>query len=111
MREVERRFNEKMTLSPSARHAIHDILPSGSSLAMVHFPFDENTKLDTPEAVYDPTVCDVALRTDVLGLALLLEDVNIVHGHGSAATSHTTEDMDLLKEACRKVARRVKPYL
>ncbi len=88
-----------------------DILPSGSSLAMVHFPFDENTKLDTPEAVYDPTVCDVALRTDVLGLALLLEDVNIVHGHGSAATSHTTEDMDLLKEACRKVARRVKPYL
>jgi glutamate-1-semialdehyde 2,1-aminomutase len=88
-----------------------DVLPSGSSVGMVHFPFDEDTTLDTPEAVYDPAVCDIALRTDVLGLALLLEDVNIVHGHGSAATSHTDEDMDVLKEACGRVARRVKPYL
>ncbi len=85
-------------------------LPAGSSLGMLHFPYDEDTVFDTPEKVNDPGLSDVALRNRVLGLALLLEDVHIVHGHGSAATTHTEDDMDFLEEACRKVARRVKPY-
>jgi glutamate-1-semialdehyde 2,1-aminomutase len=88
-----------------------DELPAGSSLGMVHFPYDENTTLDTPQAVHDPAVCDVPLRTHVFGLALLLEDVHMVHGHGAAATTHTEDDMEVLERACRKVARRVKPYL
>ena len=86
-------------------------LPFGSSLAMVHFPYDEGTEITTPEDVHDPTVCDVALRAQVLGPALLLEGVHMVQGHGSAATTHSDEDMELLKEACRRVARRVKPYM
>jgi len=86
-------------------------LPAGSSLAMVHFPYDEGAVIDTPEAIHDPTVCDVALRNQVLGPAMLLENVHMVHGHGSAATSHSDEDMEFLREACRKVARRVKPHL
>jgi len=86
-------------------------LPSGSSLAMVHFPYAEDTMIDTPQAVHDPTVCDIELRARVLGPAMLLENVHMVQGHGSAATTHTEEDMEFLKEACRKVARRVKPYL
>ncbi len=53
----------------------------------------------------------VTLRNRVLGLALLLEGVHIVHGHGSAASTHTDDDMEFLEEACRKVARRLKPYL
>ena len=40
-----------------------------------------------------------------------MEDVHVVHGHGSASTAHSEEDMELLKEACREVAIRVKPYL
>jgi len=86
-------------------------LPSGSSLGMLHFPYDADTVFDTPEKVHDPEFSDVALRTHVLGLALLLEGVHVVHGHGSAATTHTDDDMEFLKEACRKVARRIKPYL
>jgi glutamate-1-semialdehyde 2,1-aminomutase len=86
-------------------------LPSGSSLGMIHFPYDEGTVFDTPEKVYNPEHSDVTLRNRVLGLALLLEGVHIVHGHGSAATTHTDDDMEFLKQACRKVARRLKPYL
>jgi glutamate-1-semialdehyde 2,1-aminomutase len=86
-------------------------LPAGSSLGMVHFPFDESTVLDTPEKVHDPNICDVALRNDILGPALLLEDVHLVQGHGSAAAAHTDRDMELLADACRRVARRVKPHL
>jgi glutamate-1-semialdehyde aminotransferase len=86
-------------------------LPSGSSLAMVHFPYGEDTTIDTPQAVHDPKVCDIELRTRVFGLAMLLENVHMVQGHGSAAAAHTEEDIDLLREGCRRVARRVKPYL
>ncbi len=86
-------------------------LPCGSSLGMVHFPYDEEVTLDTPDKVFDPKVCDVALRTRALGPALLLENVHMVQGHGSAATTHTDTDMEFLKEACRRVARRVKPHL
>jgi glutamate-1-semialdehyde 2,1-aminomutase len=86
-------------------------LPGGSSLAMVHFPYDQGAVLDRPEAVLDAAVCDVPLRTEVLGAAILLEGVHMVQGHGSAATTHTDEDMERLKDACRAVARRVKPYM
>jgi len=88
-----------------------DELSCGSSLGMVHFPYDENASLDTPESVYDPTLCDVILSSRLLGLALLLEDVHILLGHGAAATAHTDDDMEMLQRACRTVARRVKPYL
>jgi glutamate-1-semialdehyde 2,1-aminomutase len=88
-----------------------DELGCGSSLGMLHFPYEEGITLDTPEKVYDPAVTDTALRTNVLGLALLMEDVHLVHGHGSATTAHSDHDMELLEEACRKVALRVKAYL
>jgi glutamate-1-semialdehyde 2,1-aminomutase len=86
-------------------------LPAGSSLGMVHFPYSEDTTINTPQAVFDPAVCDVELRTEVLGAAMLLEGVHLVQGHGSAATAHTDEDMERLKHACRAVARRVKPHM
>jgi glutamate-1-semialdehyde 2,1-aminomutase len=86
-------------------------LPCGSSLAMVHFPYREDAVIDTPEAVHDPAVCDVTLRSRILGPAMVLEYVHLVQGHGAAATAHTEEDMDVFREACRNVARRVKPFL
>ena len=88
-----------------------DELSCGSSLSMVHFPYDENTPLDRPESVFDPVLCDVELSHTVLGLALLLEDVHILLGHGAASTAHTDGDMEIFERACRAVARRVKSYL
>lgn len=87
-----------------------DDLPTGSSLFMIHFPHDENAILDRPDVVFDPSLCDVALRNQVVGLALLLEDVHVVLAHGAAAVAHTDSDIDFLKEACRKVARRIRRY-
>jgi hypothetical protein len=56
-------------------------------------------------------VCDIALRRLVVDLALLLEDLFVVHGHGAVSTAHTQADIDLLGEACRRAARRIKPHL
>ena len=82
-------------------------LPTGSSLAMVHFPDAEDARIDKPEAAFDPAMCDVALRTRVLPPALLLEGVHMVEGHGAAATAHGEEDLKILREACSRAARRV----
>jgi len=88
----------------------NDALP-GSSLFMCHFPYNEDTQLNRPEDVFDPSVCDVTLAKKVSQLALLLEDVYAIHGHGAVATAHTEADIEFLGKACRKVARRFKPYL
>ena len=81
---------------------------AGSSLSWVHFPYRDDVQLDKPDVVFDPAVCDVALSRTVLEPALLLEDVCIIKGHGAASAAHTETDMDLLGDACRRVARRVK---
>ena len=87
-----------------------EVLP-GSSLFMLHFPYDENARLERPEDWFDPSVCDLTLSHKVLDLALLLEDVFMLHSHGGVSIAHTEGDIAFLGEACRRAARRIKPYL
>lgn len=83
----------------------------GSSMFNLHFPYTEGQSLERPDCAFDPVVCDVALSERVLELALLLENVHLIHGHGAASMAHTEEDIAFLGNACRRVARRIKPYL
>jgi glutamate-1-semialdehyde 2,1-aminomutase len=87
-----------------------EVLP-GSSLFMLHFPYQEDACLEGPQNWHNPAVCDVVLRQQVLDLALLLEDVFVVHSHGAVSTAHTELEVNLLAEACQRVAQRIKPYL
>ena len=82
-------------------------LGCGSSMVTVHFPHDEGTALDSPETVFDPARCDIALREQVLGLALLVEDVHLLLAHGAAATSHSDDEVAFLGDACRRAAERI----
>ena len=83
----------------------------GSSVFTFHFPYEENTQLSRPEDVFDPSVCDVALTREASQLALLLEGVHVIRGHGAVSTAHTEADIDFLGKACRRAARRFKAYL
>jgi glutamate-1-semialdehyde 2,1-aminomutase len=83
----------------------------GSSLFMLHFPYAEGPHLTRPEDLYNPSICDTVLSQKVLDLALLLEDVFMLHSHGGISTAHTKADIDLLGDACRRAARRIKPHL
>jgi glutamate-1-semialdehyde 2,1-aminomutase len=87
-----------------------EVLP-GSSMFYLHFPYQRDARLNKPEVWFDPTVCDSVLRESVLGLALLLEDVFVLHSHGGVSTAHTEEDIAFLGQACRRVARRLTSYL
>ena len=80
-------------------------------MVTLHFPHNENVSIDNPEKVFDPSVCDVTLSRDVVELALLLENVFMLKGHGAVSTAHTEEDLSFLDRACHRVARRIKPYL
>lgn len=88
----------------------NDVLP-GSSINMLLFPYKEGCQLNTPEDVRNPAVCDITLSEKVLQLALLLEDVHVIHGLGSVTAAHTESDIELLGKACRRAARRFKAHL
>ncbi len=83
----------------------------GSSLAAVHFPYDRATVCATPEQTLNPAVCDVELSDTVLQLALLLEDVFVMHGLGSVGAAHTESDIERFGEACGRAAKRIAPWL
>jgi glutamate-1-semialdehyde 2,1-aminomutase len=83
----------------------------GSSMFMLHFPYQDDARLDRPEDWSDPSVCDVALSHKVLDLVLLLENVFTLHSHGAVSTVHTETDIDLLAQACQRAAQRIKAHL
>jgi hypothetical protein len=78
---------------------------------MLHFPYEPDAPLYRPEDAFDPAVCDVTLSHGVLDLALLVEDIFVLHSHGAVSAAHDPEEIDLLGRACRRVARRIKKYL
>jgi len=122
--EVYPRIN---ALGGQARRAVEEALASegiparctgdgneavpGCSMGSVNFPYDPATPCTTPEQVKNPAVCDVELADVVLQLALLLEDVHVMHGLGAVSFAHTSEDIARLAEAVRRAARRIRPFL
>jgi glutamate-1-semialdehyde 2,1-aminomutase len=83
----------------------------GSSVSAVIFPYSEEHCCRSPEDTHNPHLCDAELSDRVLQLALLLEDVYVVHGLGSISAAHSEADVEYLAQACGRAARRIKPYL
>lgn len=63
--------------------------------------------LGTPEDWFNPFVCDTVLIRQVLDLALLLEDVFMLHSHGGVSIPHMEMDMEFLGERCHRAAHRI----
>ncbi len=77
-------------------------------MGAVMFPYNGSADISSPEQIRNPEMCDVELSDTVLQLALLLEDVHVVHGLGCLSTAHTAADVQRLGQACRAAARRIK---
>lgn len=84
---------------------------TGSSLAVLHFPVNEDIVVDSPDVAADPASCNMEVRERALKLALLMEDVYAVHGLGALSTAHTEQDLEHLYAACSRAADRIKPFL
>jgi len=87
----------------------NDAVP-GSSLFMVNFPKTDHG-FDAAEDVWDPALSDVRLKEDVLKIALLVEDVNVVHGGGAISLAHDAAAIDRTVEAYAAAARLFRTYL
>ena len=84
----------------------NDAIP-GSSMSAVHFPYEPGTICTSPEQTRNPDVCDVELADTVVQLALLLDDVFVMHGLGAVSAAHTEKDIERLGDACARAARRI----
>jgi len=105
-RTMEAAFLDEGIYARASGHG-NEVMP-GSSMAYLHFPYREDVRLDRPEQLFDPSICDVALTVNVLPLALLLENIFFVHGHGAVSTAHADADISFLADACRRAAHHIK---
>ena len=78
-----------------------------NSLNQLVFPHEDTGPLTMPGQVLNPEVVDVTLGEKVLKLAMLLEDVHLVHGLGALSMAHTEEDIERLCGAYQRAAERV----
>jgi len=102
-------FEEEGILARFAGDQIQDI--PDSSLHMLVFPYESGHALISPDEVKNPEICDVILRENVIQLAMLLENVHVVHGLGSNCTAHTEEDIQFIAGGFQRVAKRIKPFM
>ena len=83
----------------------------GSSMFMVHFPKGEEGAMDRPEVLQDAGRMDIALREDLLKLALLVNGVNVVHGGGAVSAAHGPKEIAATLVAYGEAARLMARYL
>ena len=90
-RGIERVFADRGVLARCTGHGNEVV--KGGSLANVYFPRKDGFLPMSSEDFTDPQLNDVILREQALKVGLLLDGVNVVHGLGSLATSHTDADL------------------
>jgi glutamate-1-semialdehyde 2,1-aminomutase len=108
-RGIEKAFEEAGF--PARTTGDGNAIVPGSSLFMVHFPRDRSVAYDRPEDVHDDRRSDIALREEILKLALLVNGVNIVHGGGAVSAAHGAKEIDATVAAYGEAARLFKKYL
>jgi glutamate-1-semialdehyde 2,1-aminomutase len=86
------------------------VLPA-SSLVGIHVPRSQGASLESPDEVQDPELFDAVLGEKLLRLALLLENVHVVHGLGALSAAHNESDLEFLEAALHRAAERMRPYL
>jgi len=82
----------------------------GGSLFMVNFP-RKTLDYASAEDVWDPSRSDIRLKEEVLKLALLTDDVHVVHGGGAISSAHEDRHLTRTVAAYAEAARLFKKYL
>lgn len=85
------------------------VLPNNSLHTLV-FPYDEDNPLTSPDDVLDPQKCNVEFVEQVLKVAMLLENVHIIHGLGAVSTAHTEGDIDRLCTAYAQALETIRDW-
>lgn len=79
-----------------------------SSIVGVHFLHDPSVRIESPEQVWNPDVCDIEMRENIFKLAMIQEGFNVFHGYGSISAAHTDEEIQASLDAVERIARKWK---
>jgi glutamate-1-semialdehyde 2,1-aminomutase len=81
-----------------------------SSVVGVHFLHDPCSRIDSPEQVWNPEVCDIELREKIFKLAMIQEGFNVFHGYGSISGAHTEEEIQASLDAVERIAKKWRSF-
>jgi glutamate-1-semialdehyde 2,1-aminomutase len=87
-----------------------DTVAKKSSILGVHFLKDTVDRIDSPDQVWNPEICDIELREIIFKLEMLKEGFYTMHGYGGISTVHTEEEIQASLDAVERIARRWKKY-
>ncbi|MBM4309122.1 MAG: aspartate aminotransferase family protein [Deltaproteobacteria bacterium] len=76
------------------------------SLFQIHFPFEKQVVLDSPQAINQKT--DIEKREVEFRIRMLNHGVHVMHGGGSLSMAHSDEDIERIIQAAREVAKEMK---
>ncbi|MDZ7759261.1 MAG: aminotransferase class III-fold pyridoxal phosphate-dependent enzyme [Desulfovermiculus sp.] len=79
---------------------------AGSSLIGFHFLRDKNCRVNSPDDVFNPEICDQELRDRIFKLAMILEGYHIFHGYGALSLAHTEQEIQGSLQAAEKIAQK-----
>lgn len=79
-----------------------------SSIVGVHFLHDTCDRIESPEQVWNPDVCDIELREKIFKLAMIQEGFNVFHGYGSISGAHSEEEIQTSLDAVERIAKKWK---
>lgn len=79
-----------------------------SSVVGVHFLHEDCSRIESPEQVWNPKICDMELRERIFKLAMLQEGFNIFHGYGAISAAHSDEEIQSSLDAVERIAKKWK---
>ncbi len=85
-------------------------IAENSSVIGVQFLRDKIERVDLPEQVWNPEVCDVEMREQIFKLAMLEEGFNIFHGYGAISTAHSENEIQASLDAVERIAEKWKSF-
>lgn len=79
-----------------------------SSVVGVHFLHDPSSRIESPEQVWNPDICDIEMREKIFKLAMIQEGFNVFHGYGSISAAHTEDEIQASLDAVERIAKKWK---
>jgi glutamate-1-semialdehyde 2,1-aminomutase len=73
------------------------------SLFQTHFPFEKEVILNSPHSINQLT--DIEKREVEFRIRMLTKGVHVMHGGGGLSIAHSDEDIEIIVEAAREVAK------
>ncbi len=79
-----------------------------SSIVGVHFLRGDCNKVESPEQVWNPRICDIEMREKIFKLAMIQEGFNVFHGFGAISFAHSKQEIQAALDAVERIAKKWK---